>query len=491
MAQPLKSAAAILAALTGLRLMLAATLPLAPDEAYYWTWSQALAPGYTDHPGMVALWIRAGTMAWGDTPLGVRLLGPLAMLLETWMLADAAERLMPGRRAGLMAGALWNAMPLVGAGAMIMTPDAPLLFFWCATLWALARLASGGAAGWWLVTGISAGLALTSKYTGAFLWVGIAIWLLATPPGRAWLRRPAPWCGAVLGGAVVLPNILWNAEHHWATILRQGGRVADWRPERAVTYLAELFGGQIGLASPGIWLLCVVGLIQCIRGWKAPNNVLLLSLSVPALVVFTEHALGDRVQGNWPAITYPAAICAVAALTQPRWRRLLWPSVGLGFAMTALVCLHAATEWLPIGADRDPAARQLAGWDAFAHQVDAIRRQEAADYAIAEEYATIAELAWGAPAGMTVLGLDARLDTMSLRTRPLGGRRGILIRAEHRGTEIDPTRWTDAQPLGFIERTGTRGIVERYRVWRVDGTGIAAQLPHRRVSLANQSVRFF
>ena len=50
-----------LAVLTLLRLALAARLPLAPDEAYYFLWSRHLQAGYFDHPPMVALWIRAGT----------------------------------------------------------------------------------------------------------------------------------------------------------------------------------------------------------------------------------------------------------------------------------------------------------------------------------------------------------------------------------------------------------------------------------------------
>ena len=39
-------------------------MPLSPDEAYYWVWSHALAAGYLDHPPMVALWVRAGTLRW-------------------------------------------------------------------------------------------------------------------------------------------------------------------------------------------------------------------------------------------------------------------------------------------------------------------------------------------------------------------------------------------------------------------------------------------
>ena len=40
--------------------------------------------------------------------------------------------------------ALLNATLLVGAGAVIKTPDTPLLFFWGLSLWALARIAAGG-----------------------------------------------------------------------------------------------------------------------------------------------------------------------------------------------------------------------------------------------------------------------------------------------------------------------------------------------------------
>ena len=155
-ARPVKAIAiAVLAALTVQRLLTAALVPLTPDEAYYWVWSQALAPGYADHPPMVALWIRFGTALFGNIAFAVRLLGPLAAAAETLLLADAAERLLPGRQAGLIAGSLWNATLLLGAGSIIMTPDAPLLLFWCATLWAMARIATGGNGLWWLAAGPS------------------------------------------------------------------------------------------------------------------------------------------------------------------------------------------------------------------------------------------------------------------------------------------------------------------------------------------------
>jgi 4-amino-4-deoxy-L-arabinose transferase-like glycosyltransferase len=137
-------ALAALTVLTLLRLAIAASVPLIPDEAYYWVWSRGLAAGYPDHPPMVAIWIRLGTIVAGDGPLGVRLLSPLSVAIASLLLADAADHLLPGRGAGIRAAALLNATLLFGVGGILMTPDAPLLAFWIACLWALARLLGSG-----------------------------------------------------------------------------------------------------------------------------------------------------------------------------------------------------------------------------------------------------------------------------------------------------------------------------------------------------------
>ena len=85
---------------------MAATTPLSPDEAYYWVWSHALAPGYLDHPPMVALWIRLGTLLLGDTTLGVRLLAPLAAALGSILLAQSARHLFKDSAIGPRAAIL-------------------------------------------------------------------------------------------------------------------------------------------------------------------------------------------------------------------------------------------------------------------------------------------------------------------------------------------------------------------------------------------------
>lgn len=499
---------ASLAALTLLRLVVAGIAPLAPDEAYYWVFSHALAPGYLDHPPMVALWIRAGTAIAGQGALGVRLLGPLAGALGSLLLFDAAERLWSpappcagsgrrtcgrtgaaasgrqagvaafgrpaavgacGQQPGVTAAALLNATLLAGVGAVIMTPDTPLLFFWTACLWALARLLHRGRPAWWLAIGLFAGLALASKYTALLLWLGIGLWLLWVPAQRRWWRSPMLWAGALLGGLVFLPVVLWNAEHGWASLLRQGGRVAAWQPARAGQFLGELIGGQIGLATPLVFLLFVVGVGWAARrGWqhRDPAGALIAALTLPGATLFVQHALGDRVQGNWPAILYPAAAVAAAGLDRSRWLRLRWPAVALGVAITLLVYVRATSAVLTLPPGIDPVAHQLAGWDGLAESVEAARRAQAAGFVAADDYGVAAELARALPADVTMLGVEQRWRLFRLAPAQVADAAGILVR--HAGSG-EPVGWREAHLIGEVSRASQGVAVQRFALWRVAG----------------------
>jgi len=468
LALALNRLAAALAVVTLIRLVVAGIAPLAPDEAYYWVWSHVLAPGYVDHPPMVALWIRAGTALLGQTALGVRLLGPLAAAVASWLLFDTGRVLFPGTKAGAIAVVLLNASLLLGVGSVIMTPDTPLVFCWTATLWALARIAAGGPGGWWLVAGLFGGLALVSKYTGLFLWIGAGLWILLVPAVRPWLRRWQPWAASAVGLVLFAPVLAWNAAHGWAGLVRQGGRVDDWRPARAAQFLAELVGGQIGLATPLVWALCMTGLAVAMRrSWppRDPGWSLLTALSLPPLLVFLQHATGDRVQGNWPAIIYPALAIAAGVIASRRW----WVSAaGLGFAFTALAYIQATTEVLPLPAQFDPIGMRLAGWDDLARQVQASRMAAGAAYVVADGYGLASELAWWLPAGVPVVGTDRRWKLTTLPAVAIAGETGLLIRDQRRSDPPEGAKW-----IGTIVRTGVPGgDFSVYRVAGIAGTAL-------------------
>src|SRR6185437_11987566 len=108
----------IILALLALRLVAAAWTPLTFDEAYYWMWSKHLAGGYYDHPPMVAVVIRLGTLIAGDTELGVRLVSILLALPMSWAVYQATLILFGDRRVASTAAIFLNVTLMAAVGTM-------------------------------------------------------------------------------------------------------------------------------------------------------------------------------------------------------------------------------------------------------------------------------------------------------------------------------------------------------------------------------------
>ncbi|WP_426957515.1 glycosyltransferase family 39 protein [Muricoccus radiodurans] len=467
-----------LVVVTALRLGAAAILPATPDEAYYWVWARDLQPGYLDHPPMVALWIAAGTALMGDDPLGIRSLGPLGIALASVALARAGDLLFPESRPGVWGAALLNATPMVNAGAVLMTPDTPLIVFWCLALWAVARLHVSGDGRWWFVVGALAGAALLSKYTALLFGLGLVAWLVAVPAARQWWRDARLYGGGLVAGVVFLPVVLWNATHGWASFAKQGGRAGSGEG-LSLRFIGELLGGQLALASPVIFGLAVAGVGVAAAAWarrRGAGTGLVVALTLPAAVVFLWQATGSRVQGNWPAILYPAG-CLAAALVGAGWRP--W-ALGVGAAMTLAIAVQASLSPLDLGRSRDPTLARLGGWEALGQDADAARRSAGAAFLASEEYGLASELTLHVPAGVTVVAAGDRWRFFSLPA-PVPGQAGLMVRSVRRG-EGAPD-WPGAVAVGELRRVRDGEEAERYRLYRIEtpaGGLPAAVLPRPR-----------
>lgn len=464
-----------LCVVTAIRLAVAAAMPLSADEAYYRVWAHALAPGYLDHPPMVALWIRAGIALAGDSAFGARLLAPISALLGSLLLIALGNDLAGEKGPGARAAWLLNGTVLLNAGAVVMTPDTPLLLFWTAALAAVGRVYRTGNGLWWLAAGAAAGLAFDSKYTAAFLAPCIFIWLLAVPAMRHWLRRWHLWAAALIVVAIVAPVLAWNEAHGWVSFLRQGGRVADWNPARAASFLGEFVAGQVGLATPVTAALAALGVWRCARqgAWRRPAEGLIAATTLLPALVFLQHALGGRVQANWPSILYPTALLAIGLTVRQLWRT----AAAVGLALSALLYLQAAAAPFSLPRRLDFTLIRLGGWADLAAQAEAARQEAGADCIAADEYGLAAELAFHLT--VPVLGVEPRWSQFDLPPAPAACRHVILVRSLRRAGAPDPKIWQGLAGAGSAARARGGVTAEGYALFRAAMPAGAVLLPSR------------
>src|SRR3954468_9032206 len=398
-ARIVRNTALVILALVGLRLVAAAFTPITFDEAYYWMWSQNLAGGYYDHPPMVAYVIRAGTMIAGDTELGVRLVSILLALPMSYAIYRSAAILFGGARVAATSAILLNVTMMASVGTLIVTPDAPLLVDSSFVLFFLAKVLETGRGAWWLAVGVAVGAALLSKYTALFFGPAILIWLAAVPKLRRWLRSPWPYLGGIVAFAIFSPVILWNADHHWVSFVKQIGRarIEDFRP----AFIAELVPTQVGFATPLVFILGAMGFHAMI--WRNagafPARALVNSMFWTIVAYFVWHSLHVRVEANWFAPVYPAFAIAAAVAAhlvewEPRWQRLVdfcrrWAVPG-GVLMFVLLVVQADTGALS-GYRRDATVRSVGvGWRETADGIEAARARAGATCVLASDYGTTA-----------------------------------------------------------------------------------------------------
>jgi 4-amino-4-deoxy-L-arabinose transferase-like glycosyltransferase len=467
----------VVVVLVALRLVLAATLPLAADEAYYWLWSKHLAGGYYDHPPMVALVVRAGTLLAGDTAFGVRFISVLLALPMTWAVYRAGE-ILYDREVAATAAIFLNLTLLVAIGTLIVTPDAPSMIASAFVLLFLVKVLETGDGAWWLAVGAAVGVALLSKYTALFFGLSILLWLALVPSLRRWLLTPWPYLGGLVALVVFSPVLAWNAEHHWVSLIKQLGRARG--DEFTLRYVIEVIPVQIGLATPPIFVLGAAGLIAMAsgQGGSRPARVLLGTMVWPLFVYFHWHGLHARVEGNWLGPVYPAfAIVAAAAVHAIPWRGIMRPTVDIshrlalpvGVLLFALAGLQAAFGLFPL--HRDPTARLLAvGWRELATDIEATRVRLGARCLIVSNYGLASWLSFYLP-GTPVVQFNERMRWVNMPEPPrnLFADKVLFVG----DANIDPTEtlrriYARVAPEGRVSRQ--RGeVIETYRLDLAEG----------------------
>jgi 4-amino-4-deoxy-L-arabinose transferase-like glycosyltransferase len=431
---------------TLLRLLLAAILPLSPQEAYYWSWSRDLAWSYFDHPPLASYSIRLTTALFGQTVFGIKASAVLWSLALNLIWLRLIIDMFADRRLAFWTLIALNVTVVYEVYGVVIAPDAPLLAAWAGTIWAVWRVSQSGERRWWYAAGVFLGLACLSKYPAALLGPVVLLYLIASPRQRRWLATPHPYLACLVALAVFTPVLIWNAQHDWASFTFQTSRRAagmgQWRPK----YLAELIASQLLMATP---YLLVVSLAVLVRGWRERRQVatddrallLLIAGAVP-LVFFAAASLRSLVKMNWPAPAYwPLIMLGVWSILRERGadRRFAF---GLASSASLLIVAVAliATPNLPLGD-----ANLWSGWrQGAAHvaRLEASLRARGEDsFVFSPSYKISSMLEFYLPGQPRVYARDIfgqpalQFDFMPLE-RDLKGATGILVADDRRESKV-------------------------------------------------------
>lgn len=302
------------------RLFIAAYTGLGIGEAYYFRGAKHLELSYFDQPPLF-FWLSGITIRiFGLTNFGLRLPAVILFAGTSWLLFVVTRKLF-NARAGFWAVAMMNLSAVFTIPiACWYQPDAPLMFFWLASVYFILRIIkeldgsdlqairnSSKTYGLWAITGVMLGLATLSKYHVLFVFLGVFIFLATNKKYRHWLAHPGPYMAVVITFILATPVLYWNYKNNWASFVFQGARAGSGEkfslhPE----WFLRSIGGQMLWLLPWIWIPMVIQLYKSFKQRAQMEYGFVFWLSILPIVFFTVVTLWSDLQYHfhWQAPGY-------------------------------------------------------------------------------------------------------------------------------------------------------------------------------------------
>ena len=282
------------------------------DEYYYWVWGQNLQWSYFDHPPFVATLFALGDFLFGQSN-GVRLpgvlLNHLSLCLWYYLMKDKIST--PRQILFLL---LMTLHPLTMG--IIITPDAPLMFFWSLSLFLSLKVLPSVTQAQktfspntlsHLLLGLGLGLGFCSKYNMVLFPLALFVYLSTEKLWRQVLWKKALL--AVLTGLVASsPVFIYNYQTQGASFSFQLQHGFN-RSSEVLPYLL----GQFLLLLPLLYPLIKTSL-------NHPLKRFLACLGWGPLVFFFFSSFFGSVEVNWTGIAYPSLLalaCFTSISTKP------------------------------------------------------------------------------------------------------------------------------------------------------------------------------
>lgn len=297
-----------------LRGFLASFLEFGNDEVYYWTYAMFPDWSHFDHPPMVGWFMQLFSCNLLFTSeFFLRLSSVVCMTANTYLVYLIAKQ-VKNEQTGFYAALLYTASvyAFVITGIFIL-PDTPLSVFTLLAVLQFVKYFQNEKNKHLILAGLFAGLAMLSKYSAAFIWLGVGLYIILY--SRKEFKNPFLYLSALISVVCMLPILIWNINNEFISFTFHGNRVGffgDFHPEYFLTELT----GEFLYNNPVNYILIIIALVTLLRGGKFISDMpkrLLLCLSLPMIVLFWFFSLTRQILPHWTAPSFVLLLIFVAA----------------------------------------------------------------------------------------------------------------------------------------------------------------------------------
>ncbi|MGI9035136.1 MAG: glycosyltransferase family 39 protein [Pyrinomonadaceae bacterium] len=218
------------------------------DDARYLAW------GYVAYPPVTPFIARLAFALFGDSLVGLRFFGALAIGIAM-VLSGLMARALGGSRFAQLLAALGVAVaPIcIIQGSLFQYVSFDYLC-WVCIAFLMIKLLQTDNPRWWLGIGAFIGIGMLTKYTVALFVIGIVVGVLATR-ARRYLKSPWLWAGVAVSLIIWLPNIVWQIQHQFISIdFMRSIHERDVAIGRTQNFIAEQFFICTNFVTVPLWL---------------------------------------------------------------------------------------------------------------------------------------------------------------------------------------------------------------------------------------------
>ena len=337
------------------RLLLLPFMGLMPQDAYYYLYGQNLSLSYFDHPGMIGYILRFFSEIFGQSVFVIKLADYTITSLTILSFYKLASYFLSKEKTKRALVLLISTI-FISILSFNSTPDVPLLLFWTLSLICLYKAIFEEKNWFWVLAGISMGLAFNSKYTALTLQIGLIAYILFSNKHRKLIVSPWLWLSLLISIAITFPVWYWNIQNNFASFAFQSSERTS-SITKFKFYPNFFFGAiahQIFILLPVLFVIFITFTFKYIKRallkFKLPKakTLFLLAFFIPTFVGFFSLTPIYWVKLNWMMPSYITGIILAAMFIS---KKLLKTQIIIAIVFHILLGIQVLFYVVPIKSD--------------------------------------------------------------------------------------------------------------------------------------------